>query len=152
MSISPVFLRVRISSVCASQVWNGCVFPFACSERTTQRCSESSTENASTVTTSTTFMNGCLTFSQYNSGNSEPLFVPGGSAMRILVPWKPVVLVWGLLSGMIFVGFVASSVLQGKDPFAPGATIGQPINVKAGAAQAGQQPKHSHKAVRTPNQ
>jgi hypothetical protein len=59
-------------------------------------------------------------FSQYNSGNREPLFVPGGPAMQILVPWKPVVLVWGLLSGMIFVGFVASSVLQGKDPFAPG--------------------------------
>ena len=36
--------------------------------------------------------------------------------MRILVPWKPVVLVWGLLSAMIFFGFVASSVLQGKAP------------------------------------
>jgi hypothetical protein len=71
--------------------------------------------------------------------------------MYILVPWKPVVLVWGLLSGMIFVGFVASSVLQGKDPFAPGATITQPPAGKTGAAQAGQQPKHSHKAARTPN-
>ena len=27
-------------------------------------------------------------FRQYNSRNREPLFVPGGSAMRILVPWK----------------------------------------------------------------
>src|ERR1700682_497724 len=62
----------------------------------------------------------------------EPLFVPGGSAMYILVPWKPVVLVWGLLSAMIFFGFVASSVLQGKDPFAPGATITQPLSVKTG--------------------
>ena len=97
-------------------------------------------------------MNGCLTFSQYNSGNSEPLFVPGGSAMRILVPWKPVVLVWGLLSGMIFVGFVASSVLQGKDPFAPGATITQPAAAKTGTAQSGRQPKHSSKAPRTPSQ
>jgi hypothetical protein len=26
--------------------------------------------------------------------------------MYILVPWKPVVLVWGLLSAMIFFGFV----------------------------------------------
>ena len=42
--------------------------------------------------------------------------------MTILVPWKPVVLVWGLLSGMILVSFVASSLLQGKDPFAPGST------------------------------
>ena len=60
----------------------------------------------------------------------EPLFVPGGSAMQILVPWKPVVLVWGLLSAMIFFGFVASSVLDGKDPFAPGATITQPSAMK----------------------
>ena len=72
--------------------------------------------------------------------------------MYILVPWKPVVLVWGLLSGMIFVGFVASSVLQGKDPFAPGATITQPAAAKTGTAQSGQQPKRSNKAARTPSQ
>jgi hypothetical protein len=71
--------------------------------------------------------------------------------MRILIPWKPVVLVWGLLSGMIFFGFVASSVLQGKDPFAPGATITQPPASKTGVAPA-EQPKHSHKAARTPSQ
>ena len=71
--------------------------------------------------------------------------------MRILVPWKAVVLVWGLLSGMIFVSFVASSLLEGKDPFAPGATIRQPSPVKTGGAQAGQS-KHSHKGARTPSQ
>jgi len=71
--------------------------------------------------------------------------------MRILVPWKPVVLVWGLLSAMILFGFVASSVLQGKDPFAPGATITHPAVVKAGAAQSGQQRKHSNNAARTPS-
>jgi hypothetical protein len=95
---------------------------------------------------------GRLVFSQYNSRNREPLFVPGGSGMYILVPWKPVVLVWGLLSAMIFFGFVASSVLEGKDPFAPGATISQPSSVKAGVAQAGQQPKHSQKPAQTPSQ
>jgi hypothetical protein len=72
--------------------------------------------------------------------------------MYVLVPWKPVVLVWGLLSAMILFGFVASSVLKGQDPFAPGATIAPPSAVKVGAAQAGQQPKHSHKAARTPSQ
>ena len=72
--------------------------------------------------------------------------------MQILVPWKPVVLVWGLLSGMIFVGFVASSLLEGKDPFAPGATITQPAPAKTGVARSGQQPKHSNKASRTPSQ
>jgi hypothetical protein len=71
--------------------------------------------------------------------------------MYILVPWKPVVLVWGLLSAMIFFGFVASSVLEGKDPFAPGA-ITRPSATKATSAQAGQQPKHSHKAAQTPSQ
>jgi len=72
--------------------------------------------------------------------------------MYILVPWKPVVLVWGLLSGMIFAGFVASSLLEGKDPFVPGATITQPSAKKPGAAQARQQPKHSQKAAQTPSQ
>src|ERR1700688_595577 len=89
---------------------------------------------------------------RYNSDNREPLFVPWRSAMYILVPWKPVVFVWGLLSAMIFFGFVASSVLQGKDPFAPGATITQPPAMKTGVAQAGQQPKHSQKPARTPSQ
>jgi len=62
--------------------------------------------------------------------------------MRILVPWKPVVLVWGLLSAMIFVSFVASSLLVGKDPFAPSAK-------KTGVEQTAQQPNHSHKAAPT---
>ena len=66
--------------------------------------------------------------------------------MYILVPWKPVVLVWGLLSGMILVSFVASSLLQGKDPFAP------PSATKTGAMQTAQQANHSHKSARTPNQ
>jgi len=93
----------------------------------------------------------CLGRSQYNSRNREPLFVPGGSAMRILVPWKPVVLMWGLLSAMIFFGFVASSVLEGKNPFAPGATVTRPAAMKTGAAQARQQPKHSQKATQAPS-
>ena len=71
--------------------------------------------------------------------------------MRILVPWKPVVLVWGLLSAMIFFGFVASSVLEGKDPFAPGATITQPSAMKATPARAGQH-KQYQKPARTPSQ
>jgi hypothetical protein len=59
---------------------------------------------------------------------------------------------WGLLSAMIFFGFVASSVLEGKDPFAPGATITQPSAMKTGAAQARQQAKHSQKAAQAPSQ
>ena len=73
--------------------------------------------------------------------------------MYILVPWKPVVVVWGLLSAMILFGFVASSVLHKQDPFASGATIAQPLAVKAGAKHAGQkQAKHANKAARTQDQ
>lgn len=39
--------------------------------------------------------------------------------MRILipVPLKPVVLMWALLSGMILVGFIASSLVEGRRLF-----------------------------------
>ena len=118
----------------------------------TQQSFKSLSETALTVMTSTISSKMCLEVPQYNICNRQGIFVAGGSAMHILVPWKPLVLVWGLLSGMIFVGFVASSVLQGKDPFAPGATITQPTAAKTGTAQSGQQLKRSNKAVRTPNQ
>jgi hypothetical protein len=58
----------------------------------------------------------CPTSSRRNISRG-PLFVPGGSAMGILIPWEPVVLVWGLLSKMILLSFVAFSLLQGKSPF-----------------------------------
>jgi hypothetical protein len=35
--------------------------------------------------------------------------------LLVLVPWKPVVLVWAILTAMILVGFTASSLLQGTD-------------------------------------
>jgi hypothetical protein len=63
----------------------------------------------------------------------------------ILVPWKPVVIVWALLSGMILAGFIGSSLLQGKDPFAPPTIVQRSTNMKASAAHTGQQPNHAHK-------
>ena len=39
--------------------------------------------------------------------------------MVILVPWKPVVVIWLLLSGMILAGYVASRLMEGKPLFAP---------------------------------
>jgi len=72
--------------------------------------------------------------------------------MQILVPWRPVVIVWGLLNAMIYFGFVASSVLKGNDPFVPGATITRSSSVKTSAARTGQQPKTSRKSGRTPSQ
>jgi len=39
--------------------------------------------------------------------------------MIILVPWKPVVVIWLLLSAMLWCGYVGSSLMEGKNPFAP---------------------------------
>jgi hypothetical protein len=69
--------------------------------------------------------------------------------MRILipVPLKPVVLVWGLLSAMILVGFIASSLVQGRNPFAP--TVTQSTDGKAGVSHDRQQAKYSHKPAQS---
>jgi len=39
--------------------------------------------------------------------------------MLILIPWKPVVIIWLLLSAMVWCGYVGSSLMKGKNPFAP---------------------------------
>ena len=65
--------------------------------------------------------------------------------MYILVPWKPVVIVWALLSGMVLAGFIGSSLLHGKDPFAP-PTVHRSTTRKASAAQTAKQTSHAHKA------
>ncbi len=67
----------------------------------------------------------------------------------VLIPWKPVVLVWGLLTAMILVGFTASSLLQGTDhPTAPGVAA---TGAKHDATRSGHQPKHAAQPAQTPN-
>lgn len=39
--------------------------------------------------------------------------------MVVLVPWKPVVILWLLLSGMVLTGYVASRLMEGKPLFTP---------------------------------
>jgi hypothetical protein len=38
--------------------------------------------------------------------------------MLILIPWKPLVVLWCLMAAMLWVGYVGYSVLEGKNPFA----------------------------------
>ena len=66
----------------------------------------------------------------------------------LLVPWKPVVLVWGLLTAMILIAFTTSSLLQGTDHSLGSGAAGSAKT--AGAAHAGQQ-KHSQKAAQNPS-
>ena len=39
--------------------------------------------------------------------------------MIVLIPWRRVVVIWLLLSGMLWCGYVGSSLMEGKNPFAP---------------------------------
>jgi hypothetical protein len=57
-----------------------------------------------------------LDFWQWNESGLQAALDPEGP-MIILIPFKPFVLVLGLLSGLILVGFVGSSLLEGKEPF-----------------------------------
>lgn len=66
--------------------------------------------------------------------------------MYILVPWKPVVIAWLLLSGMIFAGLVGSALLKGEDPFSPKPAVQQSNVAKAPVLRKRQQPNHVHNA------
>lgn len=39
--------------------------------------------------------------------------------MVVLIAWKPVVFIWLLLSAMLWCGYIGSSLVEGKNPFAP---------------------------------
>jgi hypothetical protein len=64
--------------------------------------------------------------------------------MLILVPWKPVVFIWLLLSAMLFVGFIASSLMDGWNPFVPR------MLQRHETHHAGHAVLHHHKSVRRP--
>jgi hypothetical protein len=65
--------------------------------------------------------------------------------MMILVPFKPVVLVLGLLSGLVFAGFIGSSLLEGKAPFVDSGETHRAV-VKQDAVRATPEHEHPHKA------
>jgi hypothetical protein len=66
--------------------------------------------------------------------------------MLILIPWKPVAVAWGLLSGMLLFGFIVSSLMEGKNPFAPHLTQMHSTVVRQSAIHTGQPHKSVHKA------
>ena len=61
--------------------------------------------------------------------------------MVILVPWKPIALVLGLLSALILVSYFGSALMRGKDPFAVSTGDWQP----AATHHATSQPTGAHK-------
>ena len=63
--------------------------------------------------------------------------------MLILVPWKPVVLVFGFFTALILFSYYGSALIEGKNPFAP---YGSAANrVTAGQPTAHSASEHKHK-------
>jgi len=67
--------------------------------------------------------------------------------MVILVPWKPVALVLGLLSALILVSYFGSALMRGKDPFAVSTGDWQPVAHHATSHATGVRNSTLHKAV-----
>ncbi len=72
--------------------------------------------------------------------------------MFILVPWKPVALIVGILGALVFVGYVGSSLMQGRNPFGMPAAQSQVISSKPGGAPANSAHRNLHKAEHSPGQ
>lgn len=67
--------------------------------------------------------------------------------MFILVPWKPVALIVGILGALVFVGYVGSSLMQGRNPFGmPAAAQSQIISPKPAVVHTKPQHRDLHKA------
>jgi hypothetical protein len=65
--------------------------------------------------------------------------------MMVLVPFKSVVFVLGLLSGLVFAGFIGSSLLEGKAPFAVDSGETRRAVVKQNTVRITPENKHPHK-------
>jgi hypothetical protein len=57
--------------------------------------------------------------------------------MLILVPWRPVVIVFGFLAALVLFSYFGTALIEGKNPFAPygdvanRVTFGQPASHSA---------------------
>ena len=69
--------------------------------------------------------------------------------MVILVPWKPIAFVLGLLSALVLVSYFGSALMRGKDPFAVSTGNWQPAAHHATSHATGAHKQTSRAAVAT---
>jgi hypothetical protein len=62
--------------------------------------------------------------------------------MLVLVPFKPIAIVIGLLAALIFCGYVASSYSQGKNPFSEDYWKAKQAENHRNASQPAPRPAH----------
>jgi hypothetical protein len=65
--------------------------------------------------------------------------------MLILVPWKPVVIVFGFLAALMLFSYYGSALIQGKNPFAPYGDVANRVTFGQPAAHSAPEHKHMHK-------
>ena len=70
--------------------------------------------------------------------------------MLILVPWKPVVIIWLVMSGMLLFGYIAQSLLEGKNPFSIEKYHLERIYAQHSSGQNGSHQRHGEAAKQTP--
>jgi len=74
------------------------------------------------------------------------LSILGGQLMLILVPWKPVVLVFGFFTALILFSYYGSALIEGKNPFVPYGSAASRVTAGQPPAHSSPDHKHTHKA------
>jgi hypothetical protein len=64
----------------------------------------------------------------------------------ILVPWKPVVIVFGFLAALVLLSYFGSALIEGKNPFAPYGDLANRVTLRQPAEHSAPQHKHIRKA------
>jgi hypothetical protein len=65
--------------------------------------------------------------------------------MLILVPWKPVVIVFGFIAALMLFSYYGSALIQGKNPFAPYGDVANRVTFGQPAAHSTPARKHIQK-------
>ena len=65
--------------------------------------------------------------------------------MLILVPWKPVVIVFGFFSALMMFCYFGTALIQGKNPFTPYGDVANRVTFGQPAAHSAPEHKHIHK-------
>jgi hypothetical protein len=65
--------------------------------------------------------------------------------MLILVPWKPVVIVFGFLAALMLFSYYGTALIQGKNPFAPYGDVANRVTFGQPAAHSAPARKHIDK-------
>ena len=66
--------------------------------------------------------------------------------MLILVPWKPVVIVFGFLAALMLFCYFGTALVQGKNPFAPYGDVANRVTFGHPTAHSAPEHKHIHKS------